>query len=372
MIYTWKWTDKDSALSTLPLNHFSGLVYCLLTPYYIEAKVDLLPRFNAEIIWSKLLSNETDINLFIGVPTVFNQLIEYYNKNLTNKINKEMVSLILNKKMRIIGSGSAALNVKTYNEWFNLTNYKLLERYGMTEIGMAISNPYLETFDFKREAGAVGRPCVNCKARIVDQNEKVLIESDETNDIIETNDDIFGELQINGQILFSEYFNKVEQTKESFTKDGWFKTGKNFRNENLLHWYFYHIYLLLKGDTAQFLRDLKIYKIIGRTTVDIIKSGGYKISALDIERILLSYPLVEDCSVMGLSDLKWGQRVFALLQINKDNIRKFENSKFISWCKLNLPKYSVPSLVETTESIPRNQLGKVNKKELVKFYENKA
>ena len=134
--------------------------------------------------------------------------------------------MILNKKMRIIGSGSAANNVKTYNEWFDLTNYKLLERYGMTEIGMAISNPYMESNVFKREAGCVGRPCTNCQVRIVNNDGHVLIESDETIDnIYSQNDDIFGELQINGPILFKEYFNKKEQTNLSFTQDGWFKTG---------------------------------------------------------------------------------------------------------------------------------------------------
>jgi len=226
MIHTWKWTNNDHVLTVLPLNHFSGLVYSLLTPFYVKAQVDLMSKFNAELVWSKLLSNESNINLFIGVPTVFNQLIEIYDKKLKNIYDKEMIKLVLNKKMRIIGSGSSALNVKTYNEWFDLTNYKLLERYGMTEIGMAISNPYIESNDFKRTAGCVGRPCFNCKVRIADQNDNILIESDEMNDKFSKNQtEIFGELQISGPILFKEYFNKKKQTDDSFTQDGWFKTG---------------------------------------------------------------------------------------------------------------------------------------------------
>jgi malonyl-CoA/methylmalonyl-CoA synthetase len=226
MIDTWKWTKNDSALATLPLNHFSGLVYCLLTPFYLKAQVELMPKFNAEYVWSQLLSEKSNINLFIGVPTVFNQLIDVYLKKVKQNYDEEMVKMILNKKMRIIGSGSAALNIKTYNEWFELTNYKLLERYGMTEIGMALSNPYRESNLFKREAGCVGRPCTNCKVRIVNNEGNVLIESDETTDnIYSDSDDIFGELQINGPILFKEYFNKTEQTNLSFTPDGWFKTG---------------------------------------------------------------------------------------------------------------------------------------------------
>jgi len=128
--------------------------------------------------------------------------------------------------MRLIGSGSSALNVKTYNEWFDLTNYKLLERYGMTEIGMAISNPHIESNDFKKTAGCVGRPCFNCKIRLADQNGKILIESDQYNDSFSQDQtEIFGELQVKGPILFKEYFNKKKQTNDSFTEDGWFKTG---------------------------------------------------------------------------------------------------------------------------------------------------
>ena len=216
-------------MATLPLNHFSGLVYCLLTPFYLKAQVELLPKFNAEYTWSRLLSDESNINLFIGVPTIFNQLIDIYYKAVKQNYDESAVKSILNTKIRIIGSGSAALTAKIYNEWFSLTNYKLLERYGMTEIGMALSNPYAETNDFKREAGCVGRPCFNCKARIVDSDGSVLIESDEINDkIYNNNEEIFGELQINGPILFKEYFNKKEQTSNSLTQDGWFKTGKYF------------------------------------------------------------------------------------------------------------------------------------------------
>ena len=108
----------------------------------------------------------------------------------------------------------------------NLTNYKLLERYGMTEIGMAISKPYIESNDFKRTAGCVDKPFFNCKVWIADQNDNIMIESDQMNDKFSKNQtEIFGELQISGPILFKEYFNKKQQTHDSFTQDGWIKTG---------------------------------------------------------------------------------------------------------------------------------------------------
>lgn len=129
-----------------------GLVYCLLTPFYVGAQVDLLPKFSASSVWSKLLDERNPINMFIGVPTVFSQLIDHYSREPIGTGSK-FVSDTLNKKMRIIGSGSAPLNVKTYNDWFSLTNYRLLERYGMTEIGMALTNPYTETSEKKRIGG---------------------------------------------------------------------------------------------------------------------------------------------------------------------------------------------------------------------------
>ena len=104
--------------------------------------------------------------------------------------------------------------------------------------------------------------------------------------------------------------------------------------------------------------------------MDIIKSGGYKISALDVERVVLSNPIIADCAVMGLRDEKWGQKVFALIQLKNEFTETFDQHEFKKWCSKSLPKYSVPSLIQVTNGIPRNQLGKVNKKELIKLYEN--
>ena len=116
--------------------------------------------------------------------------------------------------------------------------------------------------------------------------------------------------------------------------------------------------------------DLKIYKIIGRTSVDVIKSGGYKISALDIEREVLAHPNVDDVAIIGLTDATWGQRIFALIVPKKSSDGKsFSEEEFIKWCKKRLPKYQVPKQVELIDKMPRNLLGKVNKKELVKKYE---
>lgn len=127
--------------------------------------------------------------------------------------------------------------------------------------------------------------------------------------------------------------------------------------------------IFLIGDTVEFLSDSKAYRIIGRTSVDVIKSGGYKISALDVERAILSNEAIEEVCVMGLSDQVWGQRVFAVLVLKPNATTSFSQKAFIEWCKTRLPKYSVPTVIKVVDKIEKNQLGKVNKKELVKFYE---
>lgn len=135
-----------------------------------------------------------------------------------------------------MASGSASLTVKTSEEWERITGYRILERYGSTEIGLGLSNPYRETATKKRLAGAVGRPYGNTTVRIVEPHDDtdadskhVLIESDPESDrIIKKGQDsrYFGELQVKGDMVFREYLNKPKQTKETFSEDGWFKTGK--------------------------------------------------------------------------------------------------------------------------------------------------
>lgn len=135
-------------------------------------------------------------------------------------------------KIRLIASGSAPLNVKTFKEWHDITGYTILERYGMTEIGLGLTNPYIETGDAKRVAGCVGRPYGETRVRIVAPNEEdvdskhVLVESYKDEDVlVQPRAELFGELQVKGRMVFKEYHGKPEKTKETFSDDGWFKTG---------------------------------------------------------------------------------------------------------------------------------------------------
>lgn len=378
----WLINSKDSCLHTLPLNHVHGLCYLLLTYLYAGAQVHMMPKFNAVEVWQKLLDTKNNINSFMAVPTIYVQLVA---EMLNNKQNYDLehVKWVFKNKIRLVVSGSAPLNVKTHREWLELTGYNILERYGMTEIGLGLSNPYVETSQWKRVAGAVGRPFGNTQVRIVepsdtdkedkvDVEKRVLVVSSPDQDTFlngaeaRSSDEIFGELQIKGDMVFKEYLNKPVQTKETFSSDGWFKTG--LKSLTIFNLDLYEL-ILKTGDTSIFLKDEKIYKLVGRTSVDVIKSGGYKISALDIEKVILSNEYVEDVAIMGLSDPVWGQRVFALLVIKPAKVSQFKENEFKSWCKANLPKYQVPTLIKLIDKMPRNLLGKVNKKELVKVYE---
>ena len=230
----WQMSPDNHLLHVLPLNHVHGLIYCLLTCLYAGSYVEMLPKFNAELVWSKLLETSCSINSFMAVPTIYVQLVNLFLKDekMRSKYSDEYVKKIFKEKIKLIVSGSAPLNVKTHNEWLELTGYPILERYGMTEIGLGLSNPFIETETSKRTPGAVGRPYGNTFVRIVEphdgENDKdyVLIESSNQKDtIIKDTESIFGELQIKGDMVFKYYHEKPEQTKETFTDDGWFKTG---------------------------------------------------------------------------------------------------------------------------------------------------
>ena len=243
MIDAYAWTSSDSMLATLPLNHYSGLVYGLLTPFFVGARCHLLAKFDASLVWSKLVDTHEPTNVFIGVPTIFTQLVERYRSDsrLRTQLGEaRQVASKMRSKMRFVASGSAPLNERTFDEWRSLTDCVILERYGMTEIGMAMTKPYKDAT--RRVGGAVGRPVGAVRVRLVSYAEedddtsrtdhaddKVLIESGANDDRIvcdggeETH--LFGELQISGPTVFAGYLNNTEQTALSFTRDGWFRTG---------------------------------------------------------------------------------------------------------------------------------------------------
>ena len=241
MIQPWGWTKNDNILHVLPLHHTHGIVNCLLCPLQVGASISMLSQFNVETVLNELL-DENDINVFMAVPTVYAKLLQHIRKKDFDIRNR------LAGKIRLMVSGSAALPQPIFDEWQKKCGHTLLERYGMTEIGMALTNS-LETK--LRKPGFVGLPFPGVKARIVDPDAKdVLVEGD--HELVKTvkagsEGNFSGDLQIKGPSVFKEYYGRPEATAKEFTDDGWFKTG----------------------DTAQFIENS--FKILGRSSVDIIK-----------------------------------------------------------------------------------------------------
>lgn len=316
----WAWQKEDHILNILPLHHVHGIINVLSCALWSGACCELLPSFHAERVFKVFERGE--VNLFMAVPTIYYKLIAQWQKQ--SSVNQQNLRKAF-QKFRLMVSGSAALPVSTLEKWRGITGQTLLERYGMTEMGMAISNPYLG----ERRPGYIGQPLPNVKVRLVDEKNQLV------------NPGTPGEIQVKGPNVFKEYWNRPDATQDTFTEDGWFKTG----------------------DIAQY--EAGSFRILGRNSVDIIKSGGYKISALEIEEVLRKHPAIQDCGVVGVPDLEWGEIVAAGLVTNDQEL---DYTELKNWLKERLPGYKVPRKYINLEDLPRNVMGKVTKNELKKMF----
>nr|XP_031292539.1 malonate--CoA ligase ACSF3, mitochondrial isoform X1 [Camelus dromedarius] len=383
LVHKWAWTKDDVILHVLPLHHVHGVVNKLLCPLWVGATCVMLPEFSAQLVWEKFLSSQSPrVNVFMAVPTIYSKLMDYHDRHFGQPHVRDFVRAVCEEKIRLMVSGSAALPLPVLEKWKGATGHTLLERYGMTEIGMALSNP-LATARLpvavgtpcsqhlpsplqaplwlvcwpttrvnvlsKHLTGSVGTPLPGVEVRIVSENPQkdgcpyiIHAEGNETETRVTPGfEETEGELLVRGPSVFRGYWDKPEETKNAFTSDGWFKTG----------------------DTAVF-KDGS-YWIRGRTSVDIIKTGGYKVSALEVERLLLGHPSIADVAVIGVPDVTWGQRVTAVVTLREGHSLSHRELK--EWARGVLAPYAVPSELLLVEEIPRNQLGKVNKRDLVQL-----
>lgn len=169
----WNISKRDHVLHVLPLNHVHGCVNALLCPLSVGAKVTMLPGFDPTAVWSKLLNNNAPtkdrVTVFMAVPTIYSLLIAEYEKAFSN--DEKMVSYIRSqceKIIRLMISGSAPLPVNVFDDWERITGHKLLERYGMTETGMVLSNPYHQDANRSRLQGTVGAPIPQTAVRLIE------------------------------------------------------------------------------------------------------------------------------------------------------------------------------------------------------------
>jgi malonyl-CoA/methylmalonyl-CoA synthetase len=312
LVEAWEWTANDHILHVLPLHHVHGIINVLACALRVGATCEF-HAFEPQSVWNRFA--RSDLTLFMAVPTIYAKLIAAFERASTSQQSTWTHGA---SRMRLMVSGSAALPIPTLENWQKITGQRLLERYGMTEIGMALSNP----LHGERRSGHVGRPLPNVEAR-------------RTNDAGEIPaDDIPGEIEIRGPSVFLEYWNKPEATAAAF-RDGWFRTGD--------------VAIVSNGD----------YRILGRQSVDIIKTGGYKVSALEIEDVLRTHGAILDCAVVGIADDEWGERVAACV-VCRDNAA-IELIELRAWAKDLLASYKVPTLLHVADELPRNAMGKVQK-----------
>jgi malonyl-CoA/methylmalonyl-CoA synthetase len=319
LITAWEWTSSDRILHILPLHHIHGIINVLTCALWAGAECHILSKFDTETVWRRICDG--NLTLFMAVPTIYVKLITAW-ENASKERQKTMSEGCA--KMRLMVSGSAALPVQVLEKWQNISGHFLLERYGMTEIGMALSNP----LHGERLPGYVGKPLPEVEVRLVD--EKGLVPTGTP-----------GEIQVKGPGVFLEYWQNPEATAKAF-QDGWFCTG----------------------DTA--VIENGSYRILGRMSVDIIKTGGYKVSALEIEEVLRSHPNIQECAVVGVADIEWGERVCAALVLQGSQPLTLES--FRSWAKERLAVYKVPTQILIVEELPRNAMGKVTKPTVVELF----
>lgn len=314
LVDAWCWTENDVIPLFLPVHHIHGIINILSCGLWAGATVHLFSKFDIPKISAEIVADT--YNVFMAVPTIYVKLIQYFDS-----IDDAQVKRICDgfSRMRLNISGSAACPVKLFNQWESLTGQVLLERYGMTEIGMGISNPYAG----ERRAGFVGQALPGVKIALFDEYDKII-----------TEEGLSGEIRVQGDNVFLEYWDNKKATRESF-KEGWFCTG----------------------DVA--VLESGYYRIMGRSSVDIIKSGGYKLSALEIEGVLLTHDAIAEVAVIGVADETWGESVTAFIGLNPGATLKFEDLR--AWCDGKMSSYKIPKAIKLIDALPRNAMGKVTK-----------
>ncbi|MFC7340107.1 acyl-CoA synthetase [Saccharopolyspora griseoalba] len=309
----WQWTSSDVLVHALPLFHVHGLILGTLGPVRLGGAVRHLGKFDTAVVAGELSGTAT---MMFGVPTMYHRLA-------ADAENDPQLGRAIGKA-RLLVSGSAALPAVEHERIERLTGQRVVERYGMSE---TIMNCGVRA-DGDRRPGYVGKPFAGVELKLVDEQGAELTASD---------DEAVGEILVRGSNLFSGYLNRPDATEAAFA-DGWFRTG----------------------DMAVRAPDGYI-RIVGRKATDIIKSGGYKIGAGEIENCLLEHPAVAEVAVTGEADPDLGERIIAWVV----PAGEVDEQELVDHVARLLTPHKRPREVRLRESLPRNEMGKVQKKALI-------
>ena len=309
LAHVWQWTPEDTLVHGLPLFHVHGLVLGLLGSLRVGNRFVHTGKPTPQAYAGAAAAGGT---LYFGVPTVW------------SRVAADTGSGRALSSARLLVSGSAALPVPVFRRLAELTGHAPVERYGCTETLITVST----RADGERRPGWVGLPLRDMQTRLVHEDGSPTPHDGET----------IGSLQVRTPTVFDGYLNRPEATAAAFDPDGWYRTG----------------------DAAVIGAD-GMHRIVGRESVDLIKSGGYRVGAGEVETVLLSHPGVAEVTVVGLPDEDLGQRIVAFVVGDADA------QELIQFVAEQLSAHKRPREIRMVDTLPRNAMGKVVKKELMRW-----
>ncbi|NKY25304.1 acyl-CoA synthetase [Nocardia gamkensis] len=301
----WAWTVSDTLVHGLPLFHVHGLILGLLGPLRVGSPLVHTGKPTPQAYAA------AGGSLYFGVPTVWSRVVE--DPDSAKRLSGA----------RLLVSGSAPLPVPVFERLRELTGHAPVERYGMSETMITLST----RADGERRPGWVGTPVRGVRTRLRDESGSPVPHDGES----------IGGLQVSGPMLFDGYLNRPEATAQSWTEDGWFRTG----------------------DVAAIDAE-GFHRIVGRESVDLIKSGGYRVGAGEVETVLLGHPAVAEVAVVGLPDDDLGQRITAFVVLRDAATER----ELIDHVAGELSVHKRPREIRVVDALPRNAMGKVQKNKL--------
>ncbi|KAJ5558580.1 hypothetical protein N7535_008796 [Penicillium sp. DV-2018c] len=304
--------ETDVVLHTLPVHHATGIGITFMPFLLAGATIEFQSSgFDAAQVWDRW--RKGGLTVFSGVPTMYMRLIRHFEEVISK--SPEVHSYVqAASAFRLMMCGTSALPFSLQMKWSKLLNGKrILERYGATEFSSVFS---VKPGDSQNPDGSVGKAFFGLEVKLSNGDE--------------------GEILVKSPHMFTEYMYDPKATAAAFTSDGFFKTGDIARME---------------GD---------YYFILGRASIDIIKSGGYKISALDIEREVLNLPYISEVMVVGVEDQEYGQRVAAAIVLRDNTPLTLEKLRLD--LRERLAGYKMPTILRVVSALPKSSTGKVVKR----------
>jgi malonyl-CoA/methylmalonyl-CoA synthetase len=297
----WRWNPDDRLVLALPLFHMHGLGIGVNGTLVAGATALLLPRFRPAAVVGAIDGDRA--TLFFGVPTMYHRLAA----------DEKLTSL---RRLRLCVSGSAPLAPELHERVHAASGQRVLERYGMTETVITVSNPY----DGARKPGTVGLPLPNAELRLAKSATGT------------------GEIQLRGPSVFLGYYGDSQATADVFTSDGWFRTG----------------------DLGEFDEDGYL-RIVGRSK-ELIISGGYNVYPREVEELLLSHPSVQEAAIVGRPSDEWGEAVVAYVVCDGPP----DEQALLDFAAQRLAAYKRPREIRFVDALPRNALGKIRRDQLTR------